>query len=58
MKQPDLKAYLDSFYYCKYKQFFLALLKILAIIREDPYLKTHSRYFTRETRVVVYAQFL
>ena len=58
MKQPDLKDYLHSFYYCRYREFFHALLKIIAKVREDPYLRNHSKYFTRETRVVVYGQFL
>lgn len=34
------------------------MLKIIDRVKADPYLKTHSKYFTRETRVVVYAQFL
>ena len=58
MKQPDTKDYLESFYNCKYKNFFKALLVIIGKVREDPYMKIHSKYFTRETRVVVYAQFL
>ena len=58
MKQLDLKDYLESFYHCRYKKFFHALLKIIARVRDDPYLKIHGKYFTRETRVIVYAQFL
>jgi 26S proteasome regulatory subunit N7 len=33
-------------------------LKIIDLIKHDPYLKLHSRYFIRETRVVIYSQFL
>ena len=58
MKQPDTKAYLESFYGCKYKEFFQSLLKIIAKVRVDPYMKRHSKFFTRETRVIVYGQFL
>lgn len=58
LKQPDLKAYIESFYYCKYKSFFVALLKIIEKVKTDPFLKNHSKFFTRETRVVVYSQFL
>jgi len=28
------------------------------VVRDDPYMKHHLRYFIRETRVVIYAQFL
>lgn len=28
MKLEDLKEYIESFYYCRYRQFFLTLLKI------------------------------
>jgi len=58
LKQPELKNYLESFYYFRYKEFFVNFLKILDRVKTDPYLKTHSKFFTRETRVVVYAQFL
>ncbi len=58
MKLEDLKEYIESFYYCRYRQFFLTLLKIAEQIKNDRYLKLHQKYLIRETRVVVYSQFL
>lgn len=47
MKQEDVKNYLESFYYCRYHDFFKSLLIILNKIKADPYLKAHKKYFTR-----------
>ena len=58
MKQPELKDYIESFYYCRYREFFINLLKIIERVKTDPYIKNHTKYFIRETRVDVYAQFL
>lgn len=58
MKLPDIKDFIESFYYCRYRQFFTVFLKVIELVKHDPYLKLHSRYFIRETRVVIYSQFL
>ena len=58
MKLPDIKDYLESFYYCRYRQFFQIFVKIIEQVKTDPYLHYHTRYFIRETRVVIYSQFL
>lgn len=58
MKLPDIKDFIESFYYCRYRQFFTVFLKVIELVKQDPYLKLHSRYFIRETRVVIYSQFL
>ena len=34
------------------------LLWVIEKVKEDIYLKSHHRYFIRETRVIIYAQFL
>ncbi len=58
MKLPNIKEYIDSFYQCRYKDFFNALVGIIELVRSDPYMHYHLRYFIRETRVVIYSQFL
>ena len=58
MKLPYIKDFIESFYYCRYRQFFTVFLKVIELVKQDPYLKLHSRYFIRETRVVIYSQFL
>lgn len=58
MKLPEIKNYLESFYYCRYKDFFENFLWVIDYVKNDKYMKIHSRYFIRQTRVVVYSQFL
>ena len=58
MKMKEAKEYLESFYYCRYQQFFHMFLWVIEKVKEDIYLKAHHRYFIRETRVIIYAQFL
>jgi len=58
MKQPDVKEYLESFYYSRYRDFFKVFVNIIELVRNDPYMRLHLRYFIRETRVIVYSQFL
>jgi 26S proteasome regulatory subunit N7 len=55
---PELKKFLESFYKCDYKGFFESFLPIISMVDKDPFLKVHKKYFMREMRVVVYAQFL
>ena len=54
----EIKDYLESFYYCRYRDLFRSLLQIIDLIKRDPYMKLHVRYFIRETRVIIYSQFL
>ena len=58
MKLPDIKDYIESFYHCRYRQFFTVFVKIIELVKKDPFIKLHVRYFIRETRVVIYSQFL
>ena len=58
MKLPEIKTYLESFYYCRYHDFFVSLMWVIDYVKKDKYMDIHSRYFIRETRVVVYSQFL
>jgi 26S proteasome regulatory subunit N7 len=58
MKLPDIKEYLESFYQCRYRDFFKVFVNIIELVRNDSFLQLHLRYFIRETRVVIYSQFL
>lgn len=58
MKLPDIKEYLEAFYNCRYKDFFKVFVSIIELVRNDPFMGTHIKFFIRETRVVIYAQFL
>lgn len=58
MKLPEIREYLEAFYYCRYRDFFKAFVGIIELVRSDAYMSTHIKYFIRETRVVIYSQFL
>lgn len=70
---PNLKDFMESFFHCKYKQFFVSfgkfcfnLRKLLIFIKKakiieqlnNGYLTTHKKYFVKEMRIVAYSQFL
>lgn len=55
---PHLSTFLNSLYFCKYKDFFKAFVGIVDLMRADMYLSPHIRYYMREVRVAAYAQFL
>ena len=47
MKLPDIKEYLESFYQCRYKDFFKVFVRIIELVRHDSFLQLHLRYFIR-----------
>jgi len=47
MKLPEIKAYLESFYYCRYNEFFVNFLWVIDYVKRNQYLSKHSRYFIR-----------
>ena len=51
---PNLKQFLESFYNCDYKSFFLSFVDIIEVIRKDVYLNTHANYYIKEMRLVAY----
>lgn len=57
-EMPDLKYFLESFYKCDYKNFFVYFVKIIEKVSADEYLSPHKRYFIKEMRFVIYSQFL
>lgn len=48
----------QSFYHCKYKDFFGAFVHIIDRVQDDKYLQDHLAYFTKEMRLVAYRQYL
>ena len=57
-KLPEVREYIESFYNCRYKDFFKTFVSIIELVRNDAYMRNHLRYFVRETRVIIYSQFL
>lgn len=55
---PHLPEFLSALYECRYKEFFKAFAEVITLVKCDPYLATHVRYFVREVRVRAYSQFL
>ncbi|CEG73911.1 hypothetical protein G6F70_000470 [Rhizopus microsporus] len=56
---PHLEDYMNSLYNCQYSQFFRSLAKVEeAHLRSSRYLLPHMRYYTREMRILAYAQLL
>lgn len=53
-----LKKFLDSFYKCDYKNFFIAFVEIADRIKTDKFLSEHANYFIKEMRFVAFKQFL
>lgn len=47
MKLPDIKECLESFYQCRYGDFFRVFVNIIELVRNDSYLQLHLRYFIR-----------
>lgn len=55
---PHLKDLLMSLYQCQYGEFFKSLADISDTINADMLLHPHYRFYLKEARVVVYAQYL
>lgn len=57
-KQPELEKLLDSYYRCKYRDFFHAFLALIEEIKVDENIGQHTKYIVKELRVMIYSQFL
>jgi len=55
---PCLSQFLNSLYECEYLNFFKAFCTVCDMVKVDPYLHPHFRFFMRQVRVVAYTQFL
>jgi 26S proteasome regulatory subunit N7 len=51
---PNLKNFSDSFYNCKYGDFFVSFVDIIDVVSEDKYLRQHVHFFTKQMRLVAY----
>ncbi len=55
---PQIQKFANSFYNCQYRSFFEAFVEVGGAVGKDKYLKKHTKYFTKEMRLVAYKQFL
>ena len=57
-KLPAAQALLHALYHCRYAEFFPAFLRVVAQLEADHLAAPHARFFMREARATVYAQYL
>jgi len=55
---PFLSKFLNSFYACRYNDFFITLLHIIKNIKQDRFLEAHSDFLLHQYRFIAYEQFL
>lgn len=55
---PYAREFAESFYHCKYEDFFRSFVHIIDRVSDDKYLKDHVCYYTKEMRLVAYRQYL
>ncbi|CAE7620146.1 RPN7 [Symbiodinium natans] len=55
---PNLQEFLESYFYCRYKEFMKSFVPVVDLIRADRYLMRHVKYFMRMMRLNAYRQFL
>lgn len=55
---PHIEKFINSFYKCKYNEFFLALAEIETHLQGDRILHHHYRHYVNEMRVRAYTQML
>lgn len=58
LEMPSLRSLLMSFDECRYHDFFVALLELEPILKEDPYLRKHTTRLIEALRLKAYQQFL
>ena len=58
MRDEVTRNFLDSYYRCKYNEFFPRLLSLHEKIQGDEYLSVHQKFILRKSRIVIYSQFL
>merc|ERR1712159_352201 len=55
---PHLQDFMESYFYCRYKDFMQHFVPIMDTVRADRYLTRHCRHFMRIMRLNAYKQFL
>lgn len=58
MDMPVIHSLLHSFHECKYNQFFISLLELESVLKEDPYLHASVSHIIERLRLKAYQQFL
>ena len=51
---PNIQTFANSFYNCEYRAFFEAFVDVADAVSKDIYLHKHTKYFTKEMRLVAY----
>jgi len=55
---PNLQEFMESYYYCRYRECMESFVPIIDLVRKDKYLRPHLKYFMRTMRLNAYRQFL
>jgi len=55
---PQLEDFLESYFYCRYKNMMQHFVAMIDLVRGDRYLNRHCRHFMRIMRLNAYRQFL
>jgi len=55
---PQLQDFLESYFYCRYKNMMQLFVTMIDLVRCDRYLNRHCRHFMRIMRLNAYRQFL
>jgi len=55
---PHLQEFLESYFYCRYKNMMQHFVAVIDLVRCDRYLNRHCRHFMRIMRLNAYRQFL
>lgn len=55
---PDLKEFMNAYFYCKYDEFMRTFVTVIDHIRQDHFLDRQSRYIVRALRLNAFKQFL
>jgi len=55
---PDLKEFMNAYFYCRYDEFMRTFVTVVDHIRQDHFLDRQSRYIVRALRLNAFKQFL
>lgn len=55
---PFLSQFLNNLYNCRYHDFFLSLINVMTLIKQDRLLEVHSNFMLHQYRFIAYEQFL
>merc|ERR1712226_1547155 len=55
---PHLLEFMESYFYCRYRDFMIHFVHVIDHLRADMYLSRHLRLYMRSMRLNAYMQFL